>query len=128
MMNDSDEIKMLACSIKPANFKRLEKLLNENQIRFSLEQSTHMNLKYAVAAGKPDLIITDQLFWIHVQALPVIKELREVNNTPLVIWTNEATDKMMAAVFNMHHICFIKQSENEFLLIDAISKMLNPIV
>lgn len=75
-----------------------------------------------VAAHQPNVIFTDINFWEKEEAINLIKELRQANSTPVVVWTNKISEKIMAAVFDINYIFYIKKSENETQLLDAISK------
>ena len=124
-MNLITEIKILTCETDKESNNKLEKVLSKSRFKNSLLQTASIHLKWMVASHKPDLIITDNNLWEENDAIDLIKELRQANNTPLVIWTNKVSEKIMSAVFNLDHVSFIKKTADETLLMETILKTIH---
>lgn len=120
-VKDSHELKIIVCSISEADNHRLEQLLSTRQLKNVLVKSDPKHLKWMVATYKPTLIITGNYLWDAHDAFNLITELRQANNTPVVIWTNEVSEKIIAAVFNITYVHYIKKTEDATMLMDTIT-------
>ena len=117
-----EEIKILVCETDKESNNVLENILHKNKLKSVLLTTTPERLKWMVATHKPDLIVTDDILWEDHNAIDLIKELRQANNIPLVIWTNNISEKILAAVFNIQHVYFIKKTADENMLMQTLFK------
>lgn len=125
-MKTGDEIRILVCNTDAFSNIKLEQVLSSHQLKNVLMPADAKYLKWMVAAHKPDLIFTDNNLWEEYDAVNLIRELREANNTPVVIWTNRVSEKIIAAVFNINYVYYIKKTDDSSMLLDAIRKAIAP--
>ncbi len=117
-----NEIKLLACNTDVLSNARLLRILTAQHIKTEIINTDAKYLIWMVAAHTPDFIITDNNLWNKYDAINLIKELRQANNTPVIIWTNQASEKIFAAVFHMDHVLYIQNTEDDAMLMEFIYK------
>ncbi len=121
-MKEPYEIKIMACDTDAISSSRIGRILLKHQYKNVIINTVPKYLIWMVAAHKPDFILTDNNLWNDYDAISLIKELRQANNTPVIIWTNKATEKIFAAVFHFDNVLYIQKSEDDSLLLEFISK------
>lgn len=122
-MENNSTLKIFICRFEQKTRERLQHFLLQQKMNFHLTEVDTYDLVDMVNDLNPDVVLTDQHFWDGTNGIDVLKQLRLTHDTPVLIWCVQANQKIMSAVFNAANTNFVKSTDDEVKLIEALRKI-----
>jgi hypothetical protein len=113
--------KIMICSSDKGSSYSLRFFLLRNRFANLVFKPAEENLRSQIHSSHPDIIITTDQLWRNNDSVRQIEKLRQSENTPVIIWADMLSDKVMSAVTALRNVYFIKKSEDEKVLIQTLN-------
>ncbi len=117
-------VKILLCETEQGTVSKLNKMMDALPGNFIINESDAEKIKRNIAILRPDVLLTDNKFWLRDDAMDVITSIRTTEMLPVVVWAPAMNKKILSSVFKGANIHFVKQTDEAALLIETLSKSL----
>jgi len=119
-------VKILLCETEEGTANKLSKMMDVLPGNFILNESDAEKIKRNIAILRPDVLLTDNKFWLRDDATDVINSIRTTETLPIVVWASAMNKKILSSVFKGANIHFVRQTDEAALLVETLSKSLIP--
>jgi len=119
-MNEKQSTRIMICSSDKGSSYSLRHYLLRNKFMNLVFKPVEENLRSLIRTPQPDVIITTDQIWMHMDGIRQIEKLREYGLTPVIIWADRLNERVMSALSALKNVYYILKSDDERVLIDTI--------
>ena len=118
---EMEAARIMICSSDKGSSYSLRHFLLRNRFVNLVFKPAEENLRMLIHSSPPDIIIATDQVWHQANDVRQIERLRQSERTPVIIWADKLSDKIIAAVTAMRNVYYIKKSDDENVLIQTLN-------